>query len=128
MKSWLSWGNIMPFIQRDKNNKIIALFTEAQEKAQEELSSSHQDVINFLKIPFLKTQKLSKRSEEKQGELLVQSDAEFIRVLEDLISVLLDKHVLLLTDLPPAAQEKLLHRQKIRSDYVNIMDEEDDIF
>lgn len=52
----------------------------------------------------------------------------FIRVLEDLITVLLDKHIFLITDLPPAAQEKLLKRQKIRSDYVNFMGEEEDIF
>lgn len=113
----------MPFVRRDKNNKIIALFAEQQDKVLEELQIDNQEIINFLKIPLLKNSEA-----KEQSQLLVQSDADFIRVLEDLISVLLDKHVFLLTDLPPAAQEKLLKRQKIRSHYVNFMAEEEDIF
>jgi len=113
----------MPFVQRDQNNNIIALFADQQAEASEELKVDNQEIINFLKIPLL-----NNSDAEEQSQLLLQSDADFIRVLEDLISVLLDKHVFLLTDLPSAAQEKLLKRQKIRSDYVDFMGEEEDIF
>lgn len=113
----------MPFVQRDAAQKIIALFSKQQTEALEELSSDHPEIKKFVKIP-----KLHHTDAVAQSELLVQSDTEFIRVLEDLISVLLEKHVFLLTDLPPAAQEKLLKRQKIRSDYVSFMADEEDIF
>lgn len=41
-------------------------------------------------------------------------DADFIRVLEDLIDVLLSNGTLRLTDLPPFAQEKLNQRKQAR--------------
>lgn len=45
---------------------------------------------------------------------LARMDAEFIRVLEDLIDVLLDKGVINLTDLPPEALDKLNRRRHAR--------------
>ena len=45
---------------------------------------------------------------------LKQSDLDMIRVLEDLISVLITKGVIRITDLPPAAQSKLLSRNQAR--------------
>jgi hypothetical protein len=45
---------------------------------------------------------------------LQQSDLDMIRVLEDLISVLIRKGVVRITDLPEAAQSKLVGRSKAR--------------
>lgn len=45
---------------------------------------------------------------------LQQSDAEMIRVLEDLIDALIAKGVVRLTDLPAPAQEKLVLRSQAR--------------
>ena len=44
-----------------------------------------------------------------------ESDAEFVRVLEDLIDTLITKNVIRHTDLPPAAQKKLMLRKGLRS-------------
>ncbi|HKX40388.1 MAG TPA: hypothetical protein VJO99_04475 [Burkholderiaceae bacterium] len=41
-------------------------------------------------------------------------DADFVRVLEDVIDTLIVKHVLNLTDLPEQAQAKLLARKSFR--------------
>lgn len=46
--------------------------------------------------------------------LLANSDEDLIRILEDLISVLIDQNIVLLTDFPKGAQRKLLRRQGIR--------------
>lgn len=43
------------------------------------------------------------------------ADADFVRVLEDLIDTLILKNVIHHTDLPPAAQKKLLIRKGLRS-------------
>jgi hypothetical protein len=44
-----------------------------------------------------------------------ESDADFVRVLEDLIDTLIAKNVIRHTDLPPAAQKKLMLRKGLRS-------------
>ena len=43
------------------------------------------------------------------------SDAEFVRVLEDLIDTLIMKNIIRHTDLPEAAQRKLNERKGLRS-------------
>ena len=61
---------------------------------------------------------------------LSSSDTETIREIEDLVSVLIAKKVILLTDLPDAAQQKLSERQRMRSelnDLGNLMVDEEDI-
>lgn len=52
-------------------------------------------------------------SEESRRELSAL-DADFIRVLEDLIEALLANGTLRLTDLPPQALEKLNQRKRVR--------------
>lgn len=42
-------------------------------------------------------------------------DVDFVRVLEDLIELLIDRHVIQVTDLPPAAREKLMRRAALRN-------------
>ena len=40
---------------------------------------------------------------------------DFVRVLEDVVQLLVDKGIILFTDLPESAQDKMLYRQKLRS-------------
>lgn len=44
-----------------------------------------------------------------------ESDADFVRVLEDLIDTLITKNIIRHTDLPPAAQKKLMQRKGLRN-------------
>lgn len=44
-----------------------------------------------------------------------EADAEFVRVLEDLIDTLIMKNVIRHTDLPDAAQRKLMLRKGLRN-------------
>ena len=57
--------------------------------------------------------------ETKAGPLLqsrlADSDLEFVRVVEDVITALIEKRILLLTDLPPVAQQKISQRMALRS-------------
>ena len=67
---------------------------------------------------------------DKNKLFLNQSDIELIRVLDDLIDLLTDKHVFSFTDLPEAAQAKLLSRKNAREVLHNsiIDDIDNDIF
>lgn len=48
------------------------------------------------------------------GNALRDSDLSFVRVLEDVIDLLIDRGVIRFTDLPPPAQTKLLQRRSRR--------------
>jgi len=62
---------------------------------------------------------------------LQQSDGDIARVTEDLICLLVQKSVILFTDLPEIVQEKLLSREKLRDQLnagsVSILSEGDTI-
>lgn len=47
--------------------------------------------------------------------LFGMADAEFVRVIEDLIDVLITKNLIMHTDLPDAAQRKLTFRKGLRN-------------
>ncbi len=58
-----------------------------------------------------------------------QSDLAMARVLEDVIGLLIEKGAIRFTDLPEAAQAKLLTRRELRGQYVpsNLIDDSDDL-
>ena len=53
---------------------------------------------------------------------LALTDAELARVTEDLLDVLIDRAVIQFTDLPVAAQNKLLQRRQTRATLANRLD------
>ena len=44
-------------------------------------------------------------------DVLAQADLELIRVLEDLVDLLIDRNLISFSDLPDAAQQKLLRKK-----------------
>jgi len=111
----------MPYVKRDKDNQVIAIYAEAPSDDAEYLAASHQDVIGFLNL---------NASEEQSLQFLTSSDYELVRVLEDLIELLMDKNLVLFTELPSAAQRKLVQRRKARQNLREentLMVDEDDI-
>ncbi len=95
----------MPYVTRDENNSIVALFKESQFEEQEYLPENAVEVRNFIGL--------------NENVHLETSDLGMARVLEDLIDLLISKHVIMLTELPIDAQSKLLKRQKTRQGLSN---------
>jgi hypothetical protein len=95
----------MAYIERDQQGKIIAVFKTPQNNAQESLAEDSPELIEYL---------INNSDINEARTTLSNSDADLIRVLEDLVNTLIDKKVILFTDLPIAAREKLAHREKIR--------------
>ena len=105
----------MPYVLRDKDGRIGGLSEDSREAAGEQLDLSHPEVMAFL---------------EAAKDQLSSSDTETIRVIEDLVDLLIQKKLILLTDLPLAAQQKLSERQRMRSELNvlgNLMVDEEDI-
>lgn len=66
---------------------------------------------------------------KKTAAELSQLDADFIRVLEDLIDALVSNGTLRLTDLPAEALEKLSQRKRARArlrDSLDLIDEDEE--
>ena len=93
------------YVKRDADQRIIAVSRVALPDFGEQLDSEHPDVIAFLGFGALDTH---------AEKTFIQSDLQLIRVLEDLIEILIEKNIIRLTELPEAAQSKLLSRKKVR--------------
>lgn len=98
----------MPYAQRDSQGHIVALFEHPRPGAEEMVSASSDEVLSFL---------LSDQQEEEVRDFLSRTDTEMVRIVEDLVDLLIDKHLILLTDLPEAAQKKLLSRKRLRASF-----------
>lgn len=88
----------MPYVRRDAHGALLSLHRAAEAGAAEWLDDDDPQVLAFVA--------------PRDGFLRL--DADFIRVLEDLIDVLIDKHVINMTDLPEAARDKLAARRDHR--------------
>lgn len=95
----------MFYVTRNSQGDIQSLSETILIADQERLPSDHPDVCAFLQ---------RNHEEGKEYSALSQSDMAFIRVLEDLIDLLTDKDLIQFTELPPAAQQKLLERRSMR--------------
>lgn len=91
----------MPYIKRNGAGSIEAIFDLPHEGAQEVLHPDDPEIARFLGVE-------ATRSE------LAGSDLAMARVVEDLVQALIDRGVILITDLPAAAQAKLLRRGALR--------------
>ena len=92
----------MPYIRRNAAEQIESLHRHPQDSAQEFLADNHPDVQAFVG-----------RSMPAEGNFS-SLDADFVRVIEDVIDTLLAKNVLNITDLPAEAQAKLFARKSFR--------------
>lgn len=91
----------MPYAERDDQGRLRALHREPAPGASEPLPADAPEVLAFFGLPATPGYE--------------RLDAEFIRVLEDLIDVLLARGVINATDLPREAQRKLLARKGRRT-------------
>lgn len=105
----------MPYVARGRDGAILAVFKAANDCAQEELRPDDRELRAFLGLP--------KSTPQTRPQILVDSarhhqlrrtDLEFVRVLDDLLSVLLNKGTILVTDLPTEARRKLMLRRSFR--------------
>jgi hypothetical protein len=97
-------GCAMFYVQRNTEGRLTRVEAQAYAEATETLPADHPDLQAWFAV------------EVMAGSLkqLQQSDLDMIRVLDDLIQVLTSKGVIRVTDLPAAAQAKLMDRSHAR--------------
>ena len=113
----------MLYVLRDDNNQVCAV-------SDKPLSNQWQRV----EIEDKSLQRFLQNNPEISTGLMASSDADFIRVLEDVIDLLIDKQVIQFTEFPDAVQTKLLNRRRYReslrsnSDTTRLLEDGDEIF
>jgi hypothetical protein len=91
----------MPYARRDPFGQVLSLHRQAEPDAQEFLADDAPEVLAFLGPP----------SADASGDRFSELDADFVRVLEDLVDTLVARNVINLTDLPLRARDKLYQRK-----------------
>ncbi len=106
------------FVKRNPDGHIIAL-SKLPAEGFEEYVENHSGELADFNLSIQPTVPAQAR------EQLQSTDTDLVRVLEDVIDLLTMKGVIQFTDLPEAAQNKLLNRKKIRLDArdLNLLDD-----
>ena len=97
----------MPFVRKDADGKILAVYEQLPEGA-EEIAPDDPALISFINKNVPSVHVTNEWAE---------SDLALTRVVEDLIDVLIEKHVIIFTDLPDIAQEKVMERRRLRNEF-----------
>jgi hypothetical protein len=84
---------------------------EDQLNADDAILQAHEDILD---------------EESEKQEAFRESDIQLARVLEDLISMLIDRDFIRFTDFPEPAQKRLIERQGLRmkGTKLNLLDDE----
>ena len=97
----------MPYVKRDENGLITAIYDRRVQQVGEELPADHPEITAFL-------ERMGRTSMMREN--LDQSDPAMGRVLEDLIECLIEKRLILVSDLPLDALQKISRRRTLRED------------
>lgn len=95
----------MLFVERNREGVVVAIRSSALVPDQVPASLLDPEVQAFLR---------ASGEMDNLEQLLRLSDTSIVRVLEDLVDLLIAKKIILFTDLPLAAQEKISDRKQIR--------------
>lgn len=100
----------MPYVQRDEEGNIIAVYNDEYE-GLELVPPDDEQLEAFL---------YAQHEDEKTKKDWMESDLQIARVTEDLIDILIEKGVILFQDFPEGAQKKLLSRQGLRKEFAYV--------
>lgn len=101
----------MVYIQRDVDGKILRVEQEPFDAMSGVLAFESEELQKWLR---------SKAEVEAKLGALKSTDLDVVRVLEDLVTVLVERGLIQYTDLPAAARQKLDERALLRADLEGI--------
>jgi len=100
----------MLYIKRDNSGAIVALTRTPEDDRMETASLLDDEVAEFLH---------QSGEIDTMTNLLSMSDSSMVRVIEDLIDLLIQKNIILFTELPEQAQRKIEARRRARQNMQN---------
>lgn len=105
----------MPYVMRDSQGRIFSVHQDSSVPGSEFAAPDSPEVLAFLYA-----------GESASKAELAALDLSFIRVIEDVIDILVQRNLILFTELPPVVQEKLNKRRLVRNSN-STLDFSDDI-
>ncbi|EHJ92385.1 hypothetical protein [Vreelandella boliviensis] len=106
----------MLYIKRNTSGEIVMLSKEQTTECSETIAPDSPEVLAFL------------ADQPGSTSHFIASDLAFVRVVEDILEVLLDKGIITFTDLPEAAQAKVMKRKSLRAkNDVGLLSDDDTI-
>lgn len=106
---------MMAYVKRDADGSITAVSHEPTTDCSEPVDGGAPEVRRYLAS-------LGEGGVSRIGA----TDHDLVRVLEDVVDLLIDKGVILFTELPASAQQKILERRRLRSELAAALDLLDD--
>ncbi len=105
----------MPYVLRSEDGKVQAVSHDVV-AGWEEVQAGDAEYIDYLAAAISKEDKFR------------ESDIQLARVLEDLISLLIDRDFIRFTDFPEPAQKRLIEREGLRArkSELNLLSDEAD--
>jgi predicted RNA-binding protein len=106
------------FVKKDSTGTIVSVSQVKMIEVDQFMQNDDPELQEFLN---------SNKAEDKLE--LDKSDSSMARVLEDVINLLVDQGVIRFTDLPHAAQTKLISRKNLRGQIksVDLLENESDL-
>ena len=104
----------MIYVKRDATGRVIAVSQEPMEGFEQTDESAASEINEVLA--------------SATDSLFQNSDLEFIRVLDDVIDLLIDKNLILFTELPAVVQENYTQRTQMRErrrESLNLLEDEE---
>lgn len=98
----------MPYVVRDPSGKVTKVSARSLPGA-DILPHDHADVLAFMQARGIPTNQIAEALSE-----LRRTDNEMSRAVEDVITALLKKNILKMTDLPKAVQDRIAFRVRMR--------------
>ncbi len=106
------------YIKRNAAGELIALSKISDSDFSEVMADDAPELLAFI------------QQEKTAGQLaLEQTDQTMARVMEDVVNLLVEQGVIRFTDLPDAAQHKLLNRRELRGKRqgIDLLDDGDNL-
>lgn len=95
----------MLYVERNSDGEIVSVRRDPGGSEMEQKQSIDDEILMFLS---------KNGSKDSILHLLSKMDVSIIRILEDLIDLLVDKNIIMFSELPEQAREKLRNRKHLR--------------
>jgi hypothetical protein len=107
----------MLYVERNERGDIIAVSRDNKGSTAERKETVDEEILAFLR---------EHASADSSLRTLVELDLKTIRIIDDLVELLIRKNLIMFSELPAVAQEKLIARKRLRAfihDSASILDD-----
>lgn len=107
----------MLYVERNERGDIVAISRDNKSSMAERKEAVDEEVLAFLR---------EHSSADSSLSTLVELDLKTIRIIDDVVELLIRKNLIMFSELPAGAQERLIARKRLRAviqDSASILDD-----